>query len=91
MTLYINIILILFIKKKGWLRIYTAKELKVGESKFVIRNGRHLALFRGQDAVAYVVDAYCTHMGANLAIGGQVKWTSCIECPFHGWAFNVTN
>lgn len=27
-------------------------------------------------------------MGANLAHGGKVKWTRCIECPFHGWAFD---
>lgn len=27
-------------------------------------------------------------MGSNLGIGGQVKWKSCIECPFHGWTFN---
>jgi cholesterol 7-dehydrogenase len=27
-------------------------------------------------------------MGANLGIGGKVKWNSCIECPFHGWTFD---
>ncbi|KAH3794564.1 hypothetical protein DPMN_148101 [Dreissena polymorpha] len=32
------------------------------------------------------IDAYCPHMGANLAVGGRVIG-DCIECPFHGWKF----
>ncbi len=43
-------------------------------------------MFRGQDGKAYVVDAYCPHLGANLAVGGRVVG-GCIECPFHGWQF----
>lgn len=43
-------------------------------------------MFRGQDGEAYVVDAYCPHLGANLAVGGRVVG-NCIECPFHGWQF----
>ena len=43
-------------------------------------------MFRGQDGKAYVVDAYCPHLGANLAVGGRVVG-NCIECPFHGWQF----
>lgn len=45
-----------------------------------------MAVFRGQTGKAYVVDAYCPHLGANLAVGGQVLG-DCIECPFHGWKF----
>lgn len=33
-----------------------------------------------------MVDAYCPHLGADLAAGGRVVG-SCIECPFHGWRF----
>ena len=44
-------------------------------------------MFRGEDGKAYVLDAYCPHLGANLAVGGQVVG-NCIECPFHGWRFN---
>lgn len=43
-------------------------------------------MFRGQDGQAYVVDAYCPHLGASLAAGGRVVG-NCIECPFHGWQF----
>ena len=48
--------------------------------------GLNLAVFRGEDGLAHVVDSYCPHMGANLAVGGRVVG-DCIECPFHGWQF----
>ncbi|KFV19717.1 Cholesterol desaturase daf-36, partial [Tauraco erythrolophus] len=48
--------------------------------------GEHLAAFRTRDGQAYVVNAYCPHLGADLAAGGRVVG-SCIECPFHGWQF----
>uniref|UniRef100_A0A9J8BHR3 cholesterol 7-desaturase n=1 Tax=Cyprinus carpio carpio TaxID=630221 RepID=A0A9J8BHR3_CYPCA len=48
--------------------------------------GQQVAVFRGRDGKAYVVDAYCPHLGANLAVGWRVVG-GCIECPFHGWQF----
>lgn len=36
--------------------------------------------------MARVVDAFCPHLGANLAIDGKVE-KDCITCPFHGWSF----
>ena len=33
-----------------------------------------------------MLDAYCPHMGANIAVGGHVIG-DCLECPFHGWQF----
>lgn len=35
----------------------------------------------------HVLDAYCPHLGANIAIGGFVRG-DCIECPFHQWQFS---
>ena len=43
-------------------------------------------MFRGKSGRAYIVDAYCAHLGANLAVGGSVHG-ECIECPFHGWQY----
>lgn len=48
--------------------------------------GEQVAVFRSQEGKAYVVDGYCPHLGANLAVGGRVVG-NCIECPFHGWQF----
>lgn len=44
-------------------------------------------MFRGKSGKVSVVDAYCAHMGGNLAAGGRVLG-DCIECPFHGWVYN---
>ena len=48
--------------------------------------GLNLAVFRDTSGKAHVLDAYCPHLGANLAVGGRV-FGSCLECPFHGWKF----
>lgn len=48
--------------------------------------GQTLAVFRGRGGEAHVTDAYCPHIGANMAVGGVVKG-DCLECPFHGWRF----
>ena len=45
--------------------------------------GNDLVLFRDATGKPRAVDAYCPHMGANLA-DGRVH-DGCIECPFHGW------
>lgn len=36
-----------------------------------------------------VLDAYCSHLGAHLAIGGGTVQGDCIRCPFHGWCFGT--
>ncbi len=43
-------------------------------------------MFRDEEGKSHVVDAYCPHLGANLAVGGKVVG-NCIECPFHAWRF----
>ncbi|XP_077944358.1 cholesterol 7-desaturase nvd isoform X3 [Gasterosteus aculeatus] len=70
----------------GWYRVLDSRRLQIGEVKSVSVLGEQVAVFRGQDGTAYVVDAYCPHLGANLAVGGRVVG-GCIECPFHGWQF----
>lgn len=70
----------------GWFHILNSWEVDTSEVKFVSCLGEHLAVFRGEDGVVHIVDAYCPHLGANLAIGGQVVG-NCIQCPFHGWQF----
>ena len=72
----------------GWYCLMSSVELKPGQTEYIDRNGRNIVLFRGTDRIAYCLDAYCAHMGANLAIGGTVKYDKCIQCPFHGWVFD---
>ena len=44
--------------------------------------GQHLVLFRGESGAVSVLDAYCPHLGAHLAVGGEVVGDT-ISCPFH--------
>ena len=49
--------------------------------------GLELAVYRTEAGVAAILDAYCPHLGANLAAGGSVEGDN-LHCPFHGWQFN---
>ena len=67
-----------------------ALQLPPGKAKYVQALGKHFAVFRGQEpGKAFVTDAFCPHLGANLAAtpSTQVKG-DCIECPFHKWKFD---
>lgn len=66
---------------------FLAKREKLNFIILFTHTGEQFAVFRGLDGNVYVLDAYCPHLGANLAIGGRVVG-SCIECPFHGWMFS---
>ena len=71
----------------GWYPIALSGEVFKGKTKQVNALGRSFAVFRGEDNKARVLDAYCRHMGANLAQGGVVKG-NCLQCPFHGWTYD---
>eukprot|EP00066_Takifugu_rubripes_P010520 XP_003978421.1 PREDICTED: cholesterol desaturase daf-36-like [Takifugu rubripes] len=70
----------------GWFRVLDSHLLHRGEVRNASVLGEQVAVFRGHSGEAHVVDAYCPHLGANLAVGGRVLG-DCIECPFHGWQF----
>ncbi|XP_075435417.1 cholesterol 7-desaturase nvd-like isoform X2 [Ascaphus truei] len=70
----------------GWFHVLEAHLLRPGEVRNITALGEQIAVYRTNDDKVYVVDAYCPHLGANLAVGGQVVG-DCIECPFHGWQF----
>jgi cholesterol 7-dehydrogenase len=72
----------------SWYCVMKTDDLKKGDTKYIDYFGQNIALFRGDNGKVYAVDAYCAHMGANLAIGGKVKYGKCIQCPFHGWVFD---
>ncbi|CAB3246521.1 unnamed protein product [Arctia plantaginis] len=71
----------------GWYAVAESRELKTGGVQAVDVLGQNLCVYRGEDGAARCVDAYCPHLGANLAVGGSVCG-NCIECPFHKWRFN---
>ncbi|MCU1386813.1 MAG: Phenylpropionate dioxygenase, large terminal subunit [Ilumatobacteraceae bacterium] len=71
----------------GWFVVAESKDLEPGGVRALFYFDRDLVLYRGEDGVARVMDAHCTHLGAHLAVGGRVD-ANCLRCPFHGWAFD---
>lgn len=70
----------------GWFSVAESRDLKSGDVKPLYVLGQNLVIFRGEDGLSHVLDAYCPHLGAHLGVGARV-FGNCIECPFHGWRF----
>jgi nitrite reductase/ring-hydroxylating ferredoxin subunit len=71
----------------GWFVVATTDELAPAATRALHYFGRDLVLFRTAAGEPRLVDAYCAHLGAHLAVGGRVEG-DCIRCPFHGWAYD---
>ena len=71
----------------SWYRACRSTDLPVGMVKPVRYLGRDLVVWRGEDGLAHVMDAYCPHLGAHLGYGGRVEGCE-IVCPFHWWQFD---
>ena len=71
----------------GWFWVCNSSDIPKGKTYYFDKNGSNIVLFRGEnDEKIYAIDAYCSHMGANL-VDGKVK-NNCITCPFHNWMFS---
>jgi len=79
---------------RGWFMVAASSEVKA--KPLAVRYfGQDLVLYRGESGTAYMVDAYCPHMGTHLAKNTtsyvvqdhkQVEGES-IRCPYHAWRF----
>jgi 3-ketosteroid 9alpha-monooxygenase subunit A len=49
--------------------------------------GTRLVAYRGADYAVHILDAYCPHMGADMA-RGTVNGNSLV-CPFHQWSWGA--
>ena len=67
---------------RGWFVVSFSDELKVGDVHTLNYFGKKYALYRGDDGVPRIMDAYCPHLGGSLA-RGKVNGDSLV-CPFHG-------
>lgn len=72
---------------RGWFVIQFSDELGKGDVKPLRYFGQDMVLYRTEDGVPTILDAYCPHMGAHLAHGGKVEGDT-IVCPFHAWSFD---
>lgn len=74
------------ITTEAWYPICPGKELKKGKSLSKSLTRQRLVVYRGESGQVYAMDAFCAHMGADLA-NGRVKGDS-IECYFHQWRYD---
>jgi cholesterol 7-dehydrogenase len=70
----------------GWYRLCNSDEIPVQKVKYIKALGQNLAVYRAASGRVHILDAYCPHLGANLAIGGEVIGEN-LQCPFHKWKY----
>ncbi|OXU20966.1 hypothetical protein TSAR_010717 [Trichomalopsis sarcophagae] len=70
----------------GWFGLLESSSLENGQIEHVAALGQNFAVFRTESGVVRVVDAFCPHLGANMAEGGKVIGED-LECHFHSWRF----
>jgi len=70
---------------EGWYPICPAKQLPVGSANSFLIGGQRIAVFRTATGKLGALDAFCPHMGADLA-NGRVQGET-LECYFHQWRF----
>ncbi len=68
---------------RGWHCLGLAESFKDGKPHGIEAFGTRLVVFQGADGKLNALDAFCRHMGGNLADGRIVGDT--IACPFHDW------
>ncbi|MDI3387536.1 Rieske 2Fe-2S domain-containing protein [Streptomyces sp. B-S-A8] len=72
---------------RGWHCLGLARSFKDGQPHEIEAFGTRLVVFQGQDdGELHVLNAYCPHMGGNLA-HGSVKGDA-VACPFHDWRWS---
>ena len=70
-----------------YLKIASTGDLKTGEKKKILIEGKTILLAMIEDAF-YAVDDRCTHLGGSLSEGSLQGRN--IVCPRHGSVFDVT-
>ncbi|NKY54490.1 Rieske 2Fe-2S domain-containing protein [Nocardia vermiculata] len=68
---------------RGWHCLGLVRQFDDGLPHQISAFGTELVVFRGENGKLNVLNAFCPHMGGNLA-HGTVKGDA-IACPFHDW------
>lgn len=71
----------------GWYSAGYSSEFGAGAVEPRRYVGLDLVVWREEDGTPHVMEAYCPHLGAHLAVGGCVRGGNVV-CPFHEWEFD---
>ena len=71
---------------RGWHMVGWSDEFPLGQAVAKDYFGQRLAFYRGEDGTVRCLDAFCPHLGADLAAGKVIGNT--LRCPFHYWSFD---
>ncbi|WP_370336882.1 Rieske 2Fe-2S domain-containing protein [Parvularcula marina] len=74
-----------------WYFAAPSAEIKPGKMERRFYLGRPVVLGRTKDGRAFALHDVCAHRAAPLSAGRQVTegGRECVECPYHGWRFEV--
>ncbi|MCJ8278914.1 MAG: aromatic ring-hydroxylating dioxygenase subunit alpha [Rivularia sp. ALOHA_DT_140] len=71
---------------KGWYIVCPSTDIPRSKAKSFLICNQKIVFFRGEDNKIRALDAYCPHLGTDLAIG-KVDG-NLIRCFFHHWGFD---
>ncbi|WP_396905625.1 Rieske 2Fe-2S domain-containing protein [Mycolicibacterium phlei] len=72
----------------GWFQVGWSSDFPAQGVRPLRYLGGDQVAYRDSSGTLHVLDAYCRHLGGNLAYGGHVE-NDCVVCPFHGWHWNA--
>ncbi|WP_396910211.1 Rieske 2Fe-2S domain-containing protein [Mycolicibacterium sp.] len=72
----------------GWFQVGWSSDFPAQGVRPLRYLGGDQVAYRDSSGTLHVLDAYCRHLGGNLAYGGYVE-NDCVVCPFHGWHWNA--
>ncbi|MBT6179783.1 MAG: Rieske 2Fe-2S domain-containing protein [Deltaproteobacteria bacterium] len=70
---------------EGWYPVCSSKHLKKGKADSFLLTFQRVCVYRTHEGDLAALDAFCPHMGADLANGRVVDGQ--IECYFHQWRY----
>ena len=71
----------------GWYVVAVSEEVKRGQILSRHYFDQELAIYRGDDDVVRIAEAFCPHMGAHLGRVGKVEG-NILCCGFHGFRYD---
>jgi nitrite reductase/ring-hydroxylating ferredoxin subunit len=71
--------------EQNWYAVAMSEEVAVGKVIGADYLDGRVVVWRGEDGVARVMNAWCAHLGADLSVGQVVR--NEIRCAFHHWQY----